>query len=82
VERWACSRTVTIGKRLANAMSPKPSTSGLRPGIVDARPRPRAATSGTVTVEVVTPPVSNASARMEAGALHDRIATTAYPPTM
>ena len=51
-------KTETIGNTLAKAINPKPSSSGLRPGIELANPRPRAATTGTVTVEVVTPPVS------------------------
>ena len=36
------------------AISPKPSIAGLRPLILEARPIPKAATNGTVTVEVVT----------------------------
>ena len=47
--------TVIIGNTLAKAISPKPSMSGLRPGMLAASPNPRAATTGTVTVEVVTP---------------------------
>jgi len=50
--------TVIIGNKEAKAMSPKPSISGSRPGILVASPSPSAATSGTVTVEVVTPPLS------------------------
>ena len=50
-----------MGNKLANAISPKPSIIGFRPGTVDARPNPKAATKGTVTVEVVTPPESYAS---------------------
>ena len=42
--------TDMIGNRLAKAIRPKPSMSGLRPGTDSASPRPRAATSGTVTV--------------------------------
>ena len=47
-----------MGVRLANAMSPKPSIMGLRPLIDVASPTPRAVTSGTVMVLVVTPPES------------------------
>ncbi len=45
-----------MGNRLANAIRPNPSSAGLRPGMEDESPRPRAVTIGTVTVEVVTPP--------------------------
>ena len=38
-----------MGVRLAKAMSPKPSTIGLRPLIEVASPTPSAVTSGTVT---------------------------------
>ena len=54
--------TVIIGKTLANAISPKPSRAGSRPGTTEASPNPKAATIGTVTVEVVTPPESYAKA--------------------
>ena len=47
-----------MGVRLANAISPKPSTIGLRPRIEVASPTPNAVTSGTVIVLVVTPPES------------------------
>ena len=47
-----------IGNRLAKAISPNPSISGFLPSIVLARPSPKAATKGTVTLEVVTPPLS------------------------
>ena len=47
-----------IGNTLAKAIKPKPSNSGLRPGTLAAKPRPKAATTGTVTVDVVTPPLS------------------------
>jgi len=47
-----------MGNRLAKAISPKPSSMGLRPGTVLASPKPNAATNGTVTVDVVTPPES------------------------
>ena len=50
--------TKIMGVSEANAIRPKPSISGSRPRILLARPMPRAATSGTVTVEVVTPPES------------------------
>ena len=55
---WAYPITVTIGNRTANAIRPKPSINGLRPGMVLARPIPNAVTNGTVTVDVVTPPES------------------------
>ena len=48
--------------RLAKAIKPKPSSAGLRSGIASESPRPRAVTNGTVTVDVVTPPESYASA--------------------
>ena len=44
--------TDMMGKTLAKAISPNPSISGLRPGTLAARPRPSAATTGTVTVDV------------------------------
>ena len=50
--------TKSMGVRLASAISPKPSIIGLRPLIICARPTPSAVTSGTVIVEVVTPPES------------------------
>ena len=50
--------TVIIGKRLANAIRPNPSTAGSLPGTAFDSPNPSAATNGTVTVEVVTPPES------------------------
>ncbi len=50
--------TRIIGVSDAKAISPKPSSRGLRPWIDDARPMPSAVTSGTVMVEVVTPPES------------------------
>ena len=50
--------TAAIGVSAANAMSPNPSVRGLRPRMLDASPIPSAVTSGTVTVEVVTPPES------------------------
>ncbi len=48
--------TAMIGVNTAKAMRPKPSTIGLRPSILEANPTPRAVTSGTVMVDVVTPP--------------------------
>ena len=42
----------------AKAIRPKPSIIGLRPRIEDASPTPSAVTSGTVIVDVVTPPES------------------------
>ena len=50
--------TKNIGVKLAKAINPKPSTMGLLPLILVARPTPRAATKGTVIVDVVTPPES------------------------
>ena len=50
--------TDIIGNRLAKAIKPNPSMSGLRPGMVVASPRPKAVSTGTVTVEVGTPPES------------------------
>lgn len=50
-----------IGKTLANAINPNPSINALLPGMLLANPNPSAATTGTVTVEVVTPPLSYAS---------------------
>ena len=47
-----------IGKTAVKAIKPNPSIKGLRPGTVAASPSPSAATTGTVTVEVVTPPLS------------------------
>ena len=57
-----------MGNKLANAISPKPSIIGFRPGTVEAKPNPKAATKGTVTVEVVTPPESYASGTISLGA--------------
>ena len=51
-----------IGKTLAKAINPNPSIAGFRPGTAEANPNPNAATIGTVTVEVVTPPESYAKA--------------------
>ena len=50
--------TKIIGVSDANAIRPKPSVIGLRSLSDDAIPTPSAATSGTVTVDVVTPPES------------------------
>ncbi len=50
--------TKNIGVKLAKAINPNPSTIGLLPLIAVAKPTPRAATKGTVMVEVVTPPES------------------------
>ncbi len=47
-----------IGNKLAKAIRPNPSRAGLRSGIADESPSPKAATNGTVTVDVVTPPES------------------------
>ncbi len=50
--------TKNIGVKLAKAIRPKPSTMGFLPLIQLASPTPRAATNGTVIVDVVTPPES------------------------
>ena len=47
-----------IGVSEANAIRPNPSSSGLRPLILLASPTPSAVVSGTVIVDVVTPPES------------------------
>ena len=57
-DNCAYAMTDIIGNRLAKAINPKPSINGLLPGTVSAKPNPSAATNGTVTVEVVTPPES------------------------
>ena len=57
-----------MGVKEANAISPKPSMAGLRPLILDESPIPKAATKGTVTVEVVTPPLSYAKPIISLGA--------------
>ena len=46
--------TNTMGVSEAKAMSPNPSIMGFRPRIEEASPTPRAVTSGTVMVDVVT----------------------------
>ena len=51
-------RTKMIGKRLASAIMPKPSVTGLRPRMPVDSPTPSAVTRGTVRVDVVTPPAS------------------------
>ena len=56
--------TDMMGKALAKAIRPNPSISGLRPETEAASPRPSAARTGTVTVDVVTPPLSYASGMM------------------
>ncbi len=50
--------TNIIGVSEAKAIKPKPSIAGFLPLIDELKPIPRAATRGTVTVEVVTPPLS------------------------
>ena len=60
-------------------MSPNPSISGFRPGIFSANPNPNAATRGTVTVEVVTPPLSYAIGMMYLGAKYVNMMTNEYP---
>ena len=57
-----------IGVNDAKAINPKPSSKGLRPLILDAKPTPKAVVNGTVIVEVVTPPESYATAMMDWGA--------------
>jgi hypothetical protein len=78
-EIWAYPITEIIGKRLAKAINPKPSRAGSRPGTVSDSPRPRAATSGTVTVDVVTPPESYARAIIFLGVVKVWRTTTRYP---
>ncbi len=63
------SMTKIIGVNDASAIIPKPSMSGSRPRIEVASPTPSAVTSGTVTVEVVTPPESKAMPTMASGAM-------------
>ena len=53
-------KTNIMGFKLANAINPKPSIVGLLPFIAVAKPTPRAATRGTVIVDVVIPPESYA----------------------
>ena len=74
--------TKIMGVRDASAMRPKPSVTGSLPRIVRASPTPRAVTSGTVTVEVVTPPESYASPTISCGAKRVMIMTRMYPPTI
>ncbi len=50
-----------IGASAPKAISPKPSSIGLRPRMLVARPTPSAVSSGAVTVEATTPPESKAS---------------------
>ena len=50
--------TKIMGNNDAKAIKPKPSIIGFLPLIEEARPTPYAVTSGTVIVEVVTPPES------------------------
>ena len=57
-----------MGVRDAKAMRPKPSVNGFLPRMVRASPTPKAVTSGTVTVEVVTPPESYANPTISFGA--------------
>ncbi len=45
-----------IGASAPKAIRPKPSSSGLRPRMLVARPTPRAVSSGAVTVDATTPP--------------------------
>ena len=71
-----------IGNRAVKAIRPKPSSSGLRPGTASARPSPSAATKGTVTVDVVTPPESYASGTISLGAAIVCTMTMKYPAAM
>ena len=71
--------TKNIGVRLAKAISPKPSTMGLLPLIQVASPTPRAATKGTVIVDVVTPPESYAIPTISFGAKAVRMMMKIYP---
>ncbi len=50
--------TKIMGVKDANAIRPNPSIIGFRSRSDEAIPTPSAATSGTVTVDVVTPPES------------------------
>ncbi len=68
-----------MGVKLAKAISPKPSTMGFLPRILEASPTPRAATKGTVIVEVVTPPESKAIPTISSGAKEVMIETQIYP---
>ena len=52
------TNTNSIGVSDAKAISPKPSSIGFRFLSELASPTPSAVTSGTVTVDVVTPPES------------------------
>ncbi|EXI65147.1 MAG: hypothetical protein AW08_03419 [Candidatus Accumulibacter adjunctus] len=49
-----------IGASAPKAIRPKPSSIGLRPRMLVARPTPSAVSSGAVTVEATTPPESKA----------------------
>src|SRR5210317_1666972 len=71
--------TKIIGVNEANAIRPKPSVIGLRSRSDEAIPTPSAVTSGTVTVEVVTPPESYAMPTISGGATTVIAMTVAYP---
>ena len=71
----AYPKTVITGNKHANAIIPKPSKAGFLSGIVLDNPMPIAATTGTVTVEVVTPPTSYANGTNCFGAKTVRIST-------
>jgi hypothetical protein len=73
---------VIIGKRDANAINPKPSIKGERPGTLEASPIPNAAINRTVTVEVVTPPESYARGMICLGAKQVWISKKTYPATI
>ena len=60
--------TNSIGVSDANAIRPNPSVIGFLPRRDDASPTPSAVTSGTVTVDVVTPPESYAIPTISGGA--------------
>ena len=60
-------------------MSQKPSSKGFLPIVLLARPIPRAVMSGTVIVEVVTQPLSNARGIIYFGAMKVIPITAIYP---
>ena len=68
-----------MGNNEAKAISPNPSITGFLPFIFEASPIPRAATKGTVTVEVVTPPKSYDKPIISGGAKKVTETTNRYP---
>lgn len=74
--------TKIIGKSEAKAMSPNPSVKGFLPSKTLERPTPKAATKGTVMVDVVTPPASYAIPMISFGANIVMIMTSTYPDTI